>query len=213
MQTFQRNSHGAHEYCRVYITTVSTSGSLFLVRKLLEGICGDKAVSIPCIVLTDSQNLWSCVHNLTACNDNRLQADVINIREAIHEDQTIQEVRYIHRDQMIADCLTKQTNLTGEKLLAVVRTGIYDIPGGATLRDSTQVSVKTWSQLVSAEQDHQKEKVSLPQAQQVRDHEIQQNIKTRHSRPKSKNVKFSSTKVQQNRGHLQESATGDNANF
>ena len=189
------------------------SGSLFLVRKLLEGICGDKAVSIPCIVLTDSQNLWSCVHNLTACNDNRLQADVINIREAIHEDQTIQEVRYIHRDQMIADCLTKQTNLTGEKLLAVVRTGIYDIPGGATLRDSTQVSVKTWSQLVSAEQDHQKEKVSLPQAQQVRDHEIQQNIKTRHSRPKSKNVKFSSTKVQQNRGHLQESATGDNANF
>ena len=129
-----------------------TSGSLFLARRLLEGICGQEAMKIPCLVLTDSQNLWSCIHNLTSCSDNRLQADIISIREAIHDDETIQEIRYVHRDDMVADCLTKQTNLTGEKLLDIIRSGQYDIPGGAVLRDSTQLSAKTWAELMTAEQ-------------------------------------------------------------
>ena len=130
-----------------------TTGSLFLARRLLEGIMGPKANDIPCLVLIDSQNLWSCVHNLTACSDNRLQADILNIRQSIHDDATIQEVRYVHNSQMIADTLTKETNMTGRMLLNVVRSGQYDIPGGAIMRDSTQTATKTWSQLVRAEEE------------------------------------------------------------
>ena len=127
------------------------TGTLYLVRQILEGLCGTQASQIPCLALTDSKNLWSCIHNISSCSDNRLQADVINIRQAIHDDQTIQEVRYIHSSQMLADCLTKQTNLTGQMLLNTVRTGTYTVPGGTTLRDSTLTSVKTWDQLMSAE--------------------------------------------------------------
>ena len=124
-----------------------------MLWRLLEGIMGPKANDIPCLVLIDSQNLWSCVHNLTACSDNRLQADILNIRQSIHDDATIQEVRYVHNSQMIADTLTKETNMTGRMLLNVVRSGQYDIPGGAIMRDSTQTATKTWSQLVRAEEE------------------------------------------------------------
>ena len=57
---------------------------------------------------------------------------------------------------MIADCLTKQTNLTGQMLLNITRMGTYSVPGGTTLRDSTLTSVKTWDQLMSAEQNLKK---------------------------------------------------------
>ena len=135
------------------------TGTLFLVRQILEGLCGSQANRIPCLALTDSKNLWSCIHNISSCSDNRLQADVINIRQAIHDDQTIQEVRYIHSSQMLADCLTKQTNLTGQMLLNTVRTGTYTVPGGTALRDSTLTSVKTWDQLMSAEQQDEDREV------------------------------------------------------
>ena len=129
------------------------TGTLYLVRKLLEGICGVQANKIPCLALTDSSNLWSCIHNISSCSDNRLQADVINIRQRIHDDQTIHEVWYIHSSEMLADCLTKQNNLTGEMLLNTVRTGSYSVPGGTALRDSTRTSVKTWNQLMTAEKE------------------------------------------------------------
>ena len=52
---------------------------------------------------------------------------------------------------MLADCLTKQTNMTGQMLLNTVRTWTYTVPGGTSLCDSTLTSVKTWDQLMSAE--------------------------------------------------------------
>ena len=140
-----------------------TTGTLFLARRLLEGIMGPKANDVPCLVLIDSQNLWSCVHNLTACSDNRLQADILNIRQSIHDDATVQEVRYIHNSQMIADTLTKETNMTGRMLLSVVRSGQYDIPGGAIMRDSTQTATKTWSQLIRAEEEENETQDPHPQ--------------------------------------------------
>ena len=130
---------------------------VFLVRRLLEGIMGSEANTVPCIALVDSQNLWSCVHNISACSDDRLQADIINIRQSIHDDKSVNEVRYIHNSEMIADSLTKQTNLTGNMLLSVVRSGYYDLPGGHKLRDSTMVSAKTWSQLMQAESQTQEQ--------------------------------------------------------
>ena len=101
------------------------TGTLYLVKQILEGLLGTEAKKIPCLALTDSKNLWSCIHNISSCSDNRLQSDIINIRQAIHDDKTIQEVRYIHSSDMIADCLTKQTNLTGQMLLNITRLGTY----------------------------------------------------------------------------------------
>ena len=51
---------------------------------------------------------------------------------------------------MISDCLTK-TGKLGEDLLNIVRTGVYHIPGGVKIRDSTKLNIKTWQQLMKAE--------------------------------------------------------------
>ena len=55
--------------------------------------------------------------SLTPCSDDRLQADIVNIHQAIHEDKSVQEVRYIHCDFMIVNSLTKQTIQTRDKLI------------------------------------------------------------------------------------------------
>ena len=63
----------------------------------------------------------------------------------------VHEVRYVPGKLMIADCLTKKTK-SGENLMNILRTGAYSIPGGANLRDSTLLAVKTWAQLMQAEE-------------------------------------------------------------
>merc|ERR1711893_89585 len=47
-------------------------------------------------------------------------------------------------------CLTK-TGKLGDDLLTIVRTGVYQIPGGVHIRDSTKMNIKTWQQLINAE--------------------------------------------------------------
>ena len=131
------------------------TGSLFLARKLLEGFLGQEAEKIECLAITDCSDLWSAIHNMKSCGDNRLQADIINIKQAINDDRTVQELRLVDSSYMLADCLTKQTNLTGELLLNTIRNGVYHIPGGSRLRDSTKTSVKTWHQLVIAEEQEE----------------------------------------------------------
>ena len=42
----------------------------------------------------------------------------------------------------------------------ILRTGVYSIPGGANLRDSTLLAVKTWAQLMQAEEISEAEKPS-----------------------------------------------------
>ena len=101
--------------------------------------------------MTDNQDLFSCIHNLKSCDDKRLLSDIINIRQAIYNDKTITEVRYVPSDVMIADCLTKATK-NDRDLMTILRTGHYQIPGGTKLRDSTQLSIKTWQELITAEE-------------------------------------------------------------
>ena len=128
------------------------TGNMFYVRQILKQMFGSKANDIPGLALTDNQDLYSCVHNLKPCEDKRLLADIINIKQAIVDDKTIQELRYIPKDLMIADCLTK-TGRLGEDLLRVVKTGVYQIPGGVTIRDSTKLNIRTWQQLMNAENE------------------------------------------------------------
>ena len=126
------------------------AGNMFFVRQILKQMFGAKADSIPGLALTDNQDLYSCVHNLKPCEDKRLLADIISIKQAIADDKTITELRYISKDEMISDCLTK-TGKLGDDLLKVVRTGVYNIPGGVAIRDSTRLNIKTWQQLMTAE--------------------------------------------------------------
>ena len=128
------------------------AGNMFYIRQMLKQIFGAVADKIPGLALTDNQDLYSCVHNLKACEDKRLLADIIGIKQAIVDDKTITELRYIPKEVMIADCLTK-TGKLGEDLLTVVRTGVYNIPGGVAIRDSTKLNIKTWQQLMQAEED------------------------------------------------------------
>ena len=126
------------------------AGNMFFVRHILKQMFGDKADNIPGLAITDNQDLFSCVHNLKACEDKRLLADIISIKQAIAEDKTITELRYVPKEVMIADCLTK-TGKTGDDLLQVVKRGVYNIPGGVKIRESTKLNIKTWQQLMNAE--------------------------------------------------------------
>ena len=117
---------------------------------------GDVADEIPGLALTDNQDLCSCVHNLKACEDKRLLADIISIKQAIANEKITTELRYVPKEQMIADCLTK-TGKLGEDLLKVVRTGSYNIRGGVNIRESTKLNIKTWQQLMRAERMFKKE--------------------------------------------------------
>ena len=58
---------------------------------------------------------------------------------------------------MVADCLTKQKNITGQILLNKARSGFYSVPGGTALRNSTLTSVKTWDQLMKSEKSSRNE--------------------------------------------------------
>ena len=127
-------------------------GNMFYVRQILRQMFGSKADNIPGIALTDNQDLYSCVHNLKACEDKRLLADIINIKQSIVDDKTINELRYVPKEIMVADCLTK-TGKLGEDLLQIVRTGVYNIPGGVRIRDSTKLNIRTWQQLMNAENE------------------------------------------------------------
>ena len=118
----------------------------------MEELIGDVAKEIPGLAITDSQNLFSAIHNLKGVENRRTLADVINIKQAIFDDKTIQEPRFDTGKNNIADCLTKVTK-NGDGLLEIIRTGIFNIPGGSTLRDSTQTSVGTWQELINAEKE------------------------------------------------------------
>ena len=126
------------------------SGNMYFVKSLLRDLCGDAVKSLQGLAIIDNQDLFSCIHNLKSCDDKRLLSDIINIRQSIYEDKTIAEVRFVPGNEMIADCLTKSTRNSAD-LMTILRTGAYQIPGGTALRDSTQLSIKTWQELVSAE--------------------------------------------------------------
>ena len=126
--------------------------TIYLVRRILSEMCGERTKDLQCVALTDNQALFSNLHHIKANSDDyRLQSDIIELRQSIEEEKTVQEIRYVHSSENIADCLTKTTK-SGHMLLQIVRTGQYDLPGGTRVRDSTMTAVRTWNQLMRAEQ-------------------------------------------------------------
>ena len=115
-------------------------------------MCGQRVKDLRCVALTDHEGLFSNIHHLTAnMKDFRLQSDILELRQSIEQEKTVQEVRYVHPSLNIADALTKSTK-TGIMLLQLVQTGQYDLPGGTTVGNSTMPSAKTWPELMQVEQ-------------------------------------------------------------
>ena len=124
--------------------------TMYLVRELLRDMLGETVKNIPGLVLTDCHDLYSAIHHLKGCKDYRLLSDVISIRQTIAEDNVFDELRFIHSASNIADSMTK-SSASGEALLKILRTGVYDVPGGTQVRDSTLISARTWHQLMAVE--------------------------------------------------------------
>ena len=130
--------------------------TIFFVRKVLEEMCGQRVKNLQCVALTDNQGLFSNIHHLKSnVDDFRLHSDILELRQSIEQEKTVQEVRYVHSSLNIADALTKTTK-TGVMLLQLVQTGQYDLPGGTFVRDSTMSSVRTWSELMRVEQQEER---------------------------------------------------------
>ena len=125
--------------------------TIYFTRNLLRELCGERVKDLKCIAMTDNQALYSNIHHLKSnTEDFRLQSDIISIRQSIENDKIVQELRYCHSEENISDCLTKVTK-NGIMLLNIVRTGIFNPPGGTIVRDSTMLAVRTWNQLIQAE--------------------------------------------------------------
>ena len=101
--------------------------------------------------MTDNQSLFSNVHHLKSNTDDyRLQTDVLSIRQSIEVDKIAQELRYCMSEENIADSLTKSSK-SSHLLMSIVRTGVFNLPGGTSVREGTMNAVRTWSQLMQAE--------------------------------------------------------------
>ena len=125
---------------------------IHFIRDILRQMFGEREKNIPCLVLTDSHDLWVNIHQIKASTDLRLQADIYELREAVKTVLTIQEIRHIPGKVCLADTLTKISKSNAEALMNVLRTGVYKIPGGSQIRDSTKIAAKTWTQLMDAEE-------------------------------------------------------------
>ena len=124
--------------------------TLFYVRQILSQMFGKAAQKIPGLALIDNQDLWSTLHHLKNCEDKRLLPDIIQLKQSIIIDHTVQEVRYVQAKEMLSDCLTKPGR-SAEAFNIILKTGKYEIPGGNDIRDSTKINVKTWKELIEAE--------------------------------------------------------------
>ena len=126
--------------------------TIYLARRLIAEMCGKRAAGLECVALTDNQALFDNIMYLKANSDDyRLHSDIIELRQSIEQDKTVQEVRYVPSSQNISDCLTKSTK-NGFMLLQIVRTGQYELPGGTKIRNTTLSAVRTWNELMRVEQ-------------------------------------------------------------
>ena len=115
--------------------------TIYLIRRILTEMCGTRVRSLQCVALTDNQGLFSTFHHLKSTSeDYRLHSDIIELRQSIEQEKTVQEVHYIHSSQNLVDCLTKVTK-SSHMLLQLVSTGQYNLPGGTRLRDTTITNV------------------------------------------------------------------------
>ena len=68
-------------------------------------MCGKRAAGLECVALTDNQALFDNIMYLKANSDDyHLHSDIIELRQSIEQDKTVQEVRYVPSSQNISNC-------------------------------------------------------------------------------------------------------------
>ena len=105
-----------------------TVGEVVYLKSVLAYIYGNRILKVPVLLLTDSNNLFKAVHSTSQVEDPWLIPDIAMVKDALDEG-TVSEVRLVPGNKMIANCLTK-AGASGEDLLEVLRTGMYEVPGG-----------------------------------------------------------------------------------
>ena len=96
----------------------------------MKQIYGDDIDAVPVIIFTDSRNLFEAIHSTKLVDDAWLIPDIAVVKEAL-ENGTISSVKHVASEDMLANCLTK-AGASAEKLLKVLRTGVYNSPSAVT---------------------------------------------------------------------------------
>ena len=107
---------------------------------------------IPCLMLTDSKDLYEAVHNIKSPEEKRLIGDILQIKQAVVLEKNITEFRHVSKEDMLADPLTKGGG-NAEELLKVVRGGVLNVPGGSTVVSSTRINSSSWKKLLEAQSE------------------------------------------------------------
>ena len=111
---------------------------------------GKERGDIPCLMITDSKDLYEAVHNVKNTNDKRLLGDVLQIKQAMAIDGIVEELRHVPSHEMLADSLTKE-GANWEELLNCVRTGILHVRGGFEVSRSKKLEASAWRKLIKAQ--------------------------------------------------------------
>jgi hypothetical protein len=116
---------------------------IYQLRYVLRQMHGKQADNIPAIAIIDCQDLYDSVHNLRPVEDKRLMGTIVEIKQAIVLDNTIQELRLVEKEYQVADGLTKP-GANCKELLSILQTGSHKVPGGIEVKKTENVHTKTW---------------------------------------------------------------------
>ena len=118
------------------------------MRQVLTQLFGKRMNNLDSIAITDSKNLHQTVHNLKSVSDRdrSLVGTFAEIKEKMCLDNAAKELRHLPAQHQISDVLTKKGG-AGAKLMQILRTGKYILPGGWSVRQNTGVFSRTWLDL------------------------------------------------------------------
>ena len=123
-------------------------GDLHYAKMIMKQMFGEEVDELDCIAITDSRNLYQAVHNIKTVEDRRLISTIAELKEAITKDKVVKELRHLAGEFMLADGLTKK-GASNTKLLKVLQTGRYSLPGGWEMSSESKNILGTWMDMNS----------------------------------------------------------------
>ena len=108
------------------LAMTGTIGEIVYTKAILSQILGTGVDKVPVIIVTDSKNLEEAVYSTKLVDDPWLIPDIAIIKEAM-EQGTVEAVKRVSSEDMLANCLTKQ-GASAEGLLTVMMSGEYSLP-------------------------------------------------------------------------------------
>ena len=118
-------------------------GDLHYAKLTLQQMYGKALRRLPTIAVTDSKNLFQAVHNIKTVEDRRLISTIAELKKAMVKDRMVDKLRHLGGEFMLADGLTKK-GASSEKLLGLLQTGHYTLPGGWELSARSRDMLGSW---------------------------------------------------------------------